>query len=214
MARAPIRAMRRLELEKAAYAAVNELGVRGFALEEIARHAGTAKGTIHHYFLSKEDLMEGAARHANREFSQVALSILKAAKSPSGRIWSIISLNLDAEFFQPFLARAYVFVLTNGIRYKGVLRIYEATHARTISNLAFALRQLVKPEDVQPIANTIWTMIEGAWLLQASQDIDIAGPTLRIMADYLKTAVPAFDSSVIQNLDRFPEGSTPSHNRA
>jgi hypothetical protein len=64
------------------------------------------------------------------------------------------------------------------------------------------------------MANTIWTMIEGAWLLQADQDINIAEPTLRIMADYLKTAVPGFDSSVIQNLDRFPEGSTPSHNRA
>jgi TetR/AcrR family transcriptional regulator, transcriptional repressor of bet genes len=199
--------MRRFELEKAAYETITECGLGGFALAEIARHAGTAKGMIHHYFLSKEDLMEGAARHANREFSQVALSVIKAAKSPSERIWSIISLNLDAEFFQPFLTRSYVFVLANGIRYTGVLRIYEATHARTVSNLAFALRQLVTPEDVRPIANTIWTMIEGVWLHQNTQQNEIATSTLRIMADYLKTAVPGFDSSVMRAAHQFPERS-------
>jgi AcrR family transcriptional regulator len=87
MARVRISAMRRLELEKAAYAAVNELGFRGFALEEVAKHAGAAKGTIHHYFLSKEDLMQSAARYANREFSKIALQMIKGAKSPSERIW-------------------------------------------------------------------------------------------------------------------------------
>src|SRR5215208_5675471 len=214
MPRAPIKTIRRLELEKAAYAAVNELGFRGFALQEVAKRAGAAKGIIHHYFLSKEDLMEGAARYANREFAQAALRIIKVAKSPSERLWGIIALNLDAEFFNRMTTRAYVFVLTFGIRYKGLLRIYEVRHARTVANLAFALRQLANPEDVRPIANAIWTMIEGAWLLQANQDIDIDKPTIRILADYLKTAVPGFDSSVIQNLDRFPEDSTPSHNRA
>src|SRR5215207_2382702 len=204
MARLSVRAIRRMEMEKAAYDTINELAINGFALAAIARHAGVAKGIIHHYFLSKEDLMEGAARYANRGFSQAALRIIKAANSPSERIWSIIALNLHAEFFHQMTIRAYVFVLTCGIRYNGVLRIYEVTHARTISNLAFGLRQLVKPEDVQPIANTIWTMIEGAWLLQASQDKNIATPTLRILADYLKTAVPGFDSSVIRNIDVFP----------
>jgi hypothetical protein len=105
------------------------------------------------------------------------------------------------------ISRAYVFALTIGIRYKGVLRIYDATHARTISNLAFALRQLVKPEDVVPMAHTIWAIMEGAWLLQATQDKNIAQPMLRILADYLKTAVPGFDSSVIRNIDGFPERS-------
>lgn len=213
MARVPIRAMRRLELEKAAYDAINARGSRGLALEEVARQAGTAKGTIHHYFLNKEDLMESAARYANREFSQIALQMIKTAKSPSERIWSIITLNLDARFFQPFLAQAYVLVLASGIRYNGVLRIYGATHARTISNLAFALRPLVRPENVKPIATTIWTMIEGAWLLQATREKEIATTTLRILADYLKTAVPGFDRSVIRILDHFPEGPAPSNNR-
>jgi TetR/AcrR family transcriptional repressor of bet genes len=213
MARVPIRAMRRLELEKAAYDAFCELGSRGFALEEVARQAGTVKGTIHHYFLSKEDLMESAARHANREFSRIALQMIKAAKSPSERLWSIISLNLDARYFQPKLSRAYALVLASGIRYKRVLRIFDATYARNISNLAFALRALVSPENVKPIANTIWTIIEGAWLLQATRKENIAGATLAAIAEYLKQTVPTFDSSVIRNLDHFPEGPTPSHNR-
>jgi TetR/AcrR family transcriptional regulator, transcriptional repressor of bet genes len=204
MPRAPIKNMRRLELQKAAYAAVNELGFRGFALEEVAKHVGAAKGIIHHYFKDKEDLMESVARYATRDLTLTVLQMIKAAKSPSERIWSIIAVNLDAEFFQPYLVRIYLFILTSGTRYNSVLRVYDITHGRTISNLAFALRQLVKPEDVQPISNTIWIMIEGAWLLQADQDKNIAEPTLRILADYLKTAVPEFDSSVIQNLDFSP----------
>jgi hypothetical protein len=97
--------------------------------------------------------------------------------------------------------------------YKGVLRIYDATHARTISNIAFALRSIAKREDVKPIANTIWTMIEGAWLIQATRKDNIAGAALAQLADYLRRAVPGFDSSVVQNLDHFPEGPTPSNNR-
>jgi TetR/AcrR family transcriptional repressor of bet genes len=212
MARAPIRAMRRLELEKAAYAAVNELGVRGFALEEVAKHAGTAKGTIHHYFQSKQDLIVSAARCANREFSEAARRIIKAAKSPSESLWGIILLNTDAEFFQPILARTDILVLACGIRYKDVLRIYDANHARIVSNLAFALRQLVKPEDVRPIADTIMAIIDGAWVLQATQAEEIATSTRRTLADYLKIAVPGFDSSVIQLRDRCPRSSPTNEN--
>jgi TetR/AcrR family transcriptional regulator, transcriptional repressor of bet genes len=205
--------MRRQELEKAAYDAISARGFRGLVLEEVARQARTAKGTIHHYFINKEDLVESAARYANREFALIALQVIKAAKSPSERLWSIIALNLDARFFQPFLARAYALMLASGTRYKGVLRIFDATHARNISNLAFALRKLAAPEDARPIAYTIWTMIEGAWLLQATREGNIAGATLVLLADYLNRTVPAFDSSVIRNLDHFPEGPTPSNNR-
>jgi TetR/AcrR family transcriptional repressor of bet genes len=213
MARISVSAMRRQELEKAAYDAINARGSHGLALQEVARQAGTVKGTIHHYFRNKEDLMESAARYANREFSQIALESIKAAKSSSERLWSILALNLSPQFFQPFLTRAYVVILANGIRYKGVLRIYDATHARTISNIAFALRPIAKREDVKPIANTIWTMIEGAWLIQATRKDNIAGAALAQLADYLRRAVPGFDSSVVQNLDHFPEGPTPSNNR-
>jgi TetR/AcrR family transcriptional regulator, transcriptional repressor of bet genes len=198
MARLPVREIRRMELEKAAYLCITKRGVKGFNLDAVAKQAGTAKGTIHHYFLNKEELFEGVARYGNREFGQTAIALIKAARSPSDRVWSIISLYFDDKLFHPTISRAYVFALTIGIRYKRVLRIYDATHARTISNLAFALRQLVKPEDVRPMANTIWAIMEGAWLLQATEDRNIAKPTLRILAGYLKTAVPGFDSSVIQ----------------
>ena len=211
MARVPIRALRRLELEHAVYGAVKRCGVRGFALEEVAKHAGTAKGAIHHYFRSKQDLIESAARCANREFSQAARRIIKAAKSPSESLWGIIALNMDPEFFQPILARTDILVLAYGIRYEGVLRIYNANHARIVSNLIIALRRLVKPEDVRPIADTIIAIVDGAWVLQAVQDKEIATATLRTLADYLKTAIPSFDSSVIQLRDRCPQ-SSPTEN--
>ena len=212
MVRVPIRALRRLELEQAVYEAVKERGVRGFALKEVAKHARTAKGAIHHYFQSKQGLIESAARCANREFSQAARRIIKAAKSPSESLWGIIALNLDAEFFQPILARTDILVLAYGIRYEGVLRIYNANHARIGSNLTIALRQLVKPEDVRPVGDTIIAIVDGAWVLQATQEEEIATSTLCTLADYLKTAVPSFDSSVIQLRDRCPQSRRTNEN--
>jgi TetR/AcrR family transcriptional regulator, transcriptional repressor of bet genes len=213
MARVPISATRRLELVQAAYDAVKKSGFRGYALEEVARQAGTAKGTIHHYFLNKEELIDEVVRYVNRDLSQAILDMIKAAKSPSERLWSIIWVNLSEEYFSPIIARSYTVGTAIAIRYPHLLRIYDAIQVRTISNLAFALRQLARPEDVRPIASTIWTMIEGAWLLQATQEEKIATYTLRILADYLQNTVPGFDSSIVQALDRLPEGPAPSHNR-
>jgi TetR/AcrR family transcriptional regulator, transcriptional repressor of bet genes len=213
MARIPISRIRRLELEKAVWDAVKEKGFRGLGLEEVAKHAGTAKGTIHHYFNNKAELMESTARYANREFSQTALRMIKAASSASERLWSILALNLDSEFARPEIVRLNVLVLANGIQYPSLLRIYEATHERSISNISFALRSLARREDVKSIANNIWTIIEGAWVLQATREEGIGSATLSLLADYLKNTVPDFDSSVVQNLDHFPEGPTPSNNR-
>ncbi|HKG74580.1 MAG TPA: TetR/AcrR family transcriptional regulator, partial [Aestuariivirgaceae bacterium] len=124
-----------MELEKAAYLCITERGVKGFNLGAVAEQAGTAKGTIHHYFLNKEELFEGVVRYGNREFGQTAITLIKAARSPCDRVWSIISLYFDDKFFQPMISRAYVFALTIGIRYEGVLRIYNANHARIASQL-------------------------------------------------------------------------------
>jgi TetR/AcrR family transcriptional repressor of bet genes len=211
MARIPVSAMRRQELIEAAYNSIKESGFRGFALEQVARHAGTVKGTIHHYFRDKEELVDEVVRYANRDFSQTILDMIKAAKSPSERLWSIISLNLSNKYFQPIIARSYAVSTAIAIRYPHLQRTYDATDARTISNIAFALRPIAKPEDVKSIAKTIWTMIEGAWVLQATQDEEIATSTLRILAKYLQNTVPGFDSSLTGALDHFPVGSSPSH---
>src|SRR5688500_2507702 len=107
MARVPISATRRLELVQATYEAVKKSGFRGYALEEVARHAGTAKGTIHHYFLNKEELIDEVVKYVNRDLSNTILEMIKAANTPSERLWSIISVNLSEEYFSPIIARSY-----------------------------------------------------------------------------------------------------------
>ena len=212
MARVLISATRRLELIQATYEAVKKSGFRGFALEEVARQAGTAKGNIHHYFLNKEELFYEVMRYVNRDLSQTILGELKAAKSPSERLWSIISVNLSEEYHSPIIARAYTVGTAIAIRYPHLLRIYDATQVRTISNLAFALRQLVEPEDVRPIAYTIWTMIDGAWLLQATQEEEMFTSTRHILADYMKNTISGFDGSAVRARDHFPAGRALSNN--
>jgi TetR/AcrR family transcriptional repressor of bet genes len=203
MARISIAERRRRELEQAIYDSILENGFSGFSLEKVAKKAGTAKGTIHHYFRSKEELLTAAARQANRLFSETFLRLLKSATSPSEKLWLVVALNLDEEYFQPHFMRTYLLAVANGIRYPSNLHVYEVTHSRGISNLRFVLRSLVEPKQVEPIAHTIWTMIEGAWVLQAARSENIAGPVLAAIADYLKNTVPDFDSSVV-NLSARP----------
>ena len=49
---------RRQELRQAAYEMAGQHGFAALTVAGIAEHAGLTKGNIHHYFDSKEDLIE------------------------------------------------------------------------------------------------------------------------------------------------------------
>lgn len=199
---AAIAKIRRLELERAAYEVINGFGLRGLTVEQVARHAGISKGMVHHYFRDKDELIIAAIRHANRRLSNIVRERTKMSKSPSERIWAIISAQLGPELFQPPFWGAYSLVLEGGIRCQEILRVYSAVSARGHSNIAFALRSLVKPREVEAIAHTIWNLLEGAWLLPVAQPELTRAEIVTTIIEYLKNSVPGFDMSVVKLSDK------------
>src|SRR5688572_17313023 len=93
--------VRRLELQKAAYEVARKQGFHSITVEQIARHAGTSKGIVHHYFKNKKQLIEHAVRYSHLVYRKAIVSRLKKAKTPSERLWSIIDGTFDPDQFGP-----------------------------------------------------------------------------------------------------------------
>ena len=75
------------ELLDAAMAVFAEKGYRNTRLEEIAEAAGVTKGTIYHYFSTKEELLLRAIEHHHeRSFGQLEEELREVAGPPSERI--------------------------------------------------------------------------------------------------------------------------------
>jgi TetR/AcrR family transcriptional repressor of bet genes len=189
-----IGSIRRQELEKAAYETACELGFKAMTLKSVAKHAGVSKGVIHHYFQSKDELINGMERHTNRLYAKIARERLKTARSASERIWAIVESNL-VEGYTPNVVPSYLPVLVAGIHFEKLLRTYNAIDTRGRSNILYALKSL-KATNELATSYTIWSMLEGAWVLSESQSQITRAALLQSIADYLKR-IPGFDISVV-----------------
>ena len=75
------------ELLDAAMAVFAEKGYRNTRLDEIAEAAGVTKGTIYHYFSTKEELLLRAIEHHHeRVFGRLDDELREVAGPPSARI--------------------------------------------------------------------------------------------------------------------------------
>ena len=191
--------LRRHELEKATYEVVDLVGVRQLTIQRVAAHAGVSKGIAHHYFQNKDELLFAAVRYANRIFAKHFLHLLATIRSPTERLWTIIDTQLSEEFLTPNYLRPYLSVLEAGFRNKKIRNIYSITDRRGRSNLAFALRSLMDGQDVQSVAATIWSFIEGAWLVLPGCPGVTRREILSTIREYLVDCVPGFDASIVSN---------------
>ncbi|MEO0241580.1 MAG: TetR/AcrR family transcriptional regulator [candidate division WOR-3 bacterium] len=84
--------------EKILIAARNIFGQKGFyetKMDDIAREAGIAKGTLYLYFKSKEELYECLIKMGLNLIEQAILEILEAPKSFSEKLKEIIAYIID-----------------------------------------------------------------------------------------------------------------------
>jgi TetR/AcrR family transcriptional repressor of bet genes len=173
-------------------------GYHAMTLEHIARHAGTSKGIVHHYFRSKRELLEYTIRHELSLYGKDALERIKRARTPSERLWGIIDANFAAAIFKPENCRPDITIWDERSQFKRLQKIYNIMNKRTRSNISFALRALVTKEELETIANTISNLIEGCWMLAANRPEMTRATALSIFANYLRQSVPRFDMSVVR----------------
>jgi TetR/AcrR family transcriptional repressor of bet genes len=188
-----IKNIRRQELLDAAFKSIRKRGIQATTIASIAEEAGVSKGTIHHYFKDREELIELAVRRIFSMRHEALLRKLKTAKTPSDRLWAVVSVNLDPKYLELGFCRAWISIAaeaTENVRFARLLRLH---HARERSNLVHALRAMDHQPDVNSIALGLKLLFEGArhraGLL--SKKLTPEQETENVLA-YLKACVPKF----------------------
>lgn len=117
----------------AALATFGEQGLAGARLEDIARRAGIAKGTIYLYFPNKEELFREVIRHTIGDRLSVARAAVSAAPSdvPSG------------DLLRRFMTEWWAFLRTP--EYQTVYRLVIGELHRFPDLLAFYAQEAVLP---------------------------------------------------------------------
>lgn len=84
------RARRRLHILRVATELFSDQGYRKTSMDEVARRAGVAKGTVYTYFATKVDLAVAAVALEKREHLGSAREMLDPALSPEQRLRAVI----------------------------------------------------------------------------------------------------------------------------
>src|SRR5687768_16384444 len=103
-----IKDIRRQELLDAAFASIKKRGIQATTIASIAEEARVSRGTIHHYFKDREELIELAVRRIFSMRHEAVLKKLKNANTPSDRLWAVIAVNLDPQYLEQGFCRAWI----------------------------------------------------------------------------------------------------------
>ena len=92
--RPSVEAERRSDALRATWELITEVGYRHVRISDIAARAGTSTGTIHYYFDSKEDLLDGAFRFAVDDAHRRSVQALGTLADPWERFTALIDVHL------------------------------------------------------------------------------------------------------------------------
>lgn len=141
-----------------------EMGFVGTTLAEIGGRAGVSPGLVAHYFGDKNGLLEAAFRFLAGRLGENLLVRLASAEGPRARLQAVIDANLAPEEFDPRTSTVWLAFWGQVLHAPHLGRIQRVYQKRMLSNLRYALRQLVPPADATKLAAMIAAMIDGVWL--------------------------------------------------
>ena len=107
-----IRAIRRVELSRAAFEAVIRYGLRKTTLEKVGDIAGVSKGVVLHHFKDKSALLEAVFRRSNTLLSGSVVELYRYAETPYERLWAIIVANFFETIFNRQVCQAWVSLIS------------------------------------------------------------------------------------------------------
>jgi TetR/AcrR family transcriptional repressor of bet genes len=198
MALVSIHEIRRMELQQAAYKLACQKGFQAITLHTIARQAAVSKGIVHHYFASKQELVEYTLRYAHSIFSKAAIKRLQRARSPSERLWAIVDAYFGPEVFQPEVRKVWLPAIDSMQKHERLARLYEIMDIRVHSNLVQPLKSLVGPTRAQAMARSLSILMDGCWALAVLDPQMTRRLALSIVGSYLQMNVAGFETSVVK----------------
>lgn len=158
--------IRREALVQAAIAEIGAARSLDVSVSQIAKRAGMSSGLAHHYFGSKDQIFQAAAREILRDYKTAILIALRTAKTPRQRVEAIISGSFEDDCFEPAAVTAWMQFYANSHANENVRYLMRIYHQRLRSNLIHGLRPLVGAR-AAGIAETIAAMIDGFYIRQS-----------------------------------------------
>ena len=170
----PISDMRREELAQAALEVFLTHGAEGMTLERVAKVVGSSKGTVLHYYHSKEALLDRVLRDILRVLGHEARRSVGGHPTAQQKLGAQIALCFRPELFTPDYARAWLSVVSKSAETKGLDRYRRLMARRLRSNLRAQLRPLVGATEARPIAESLAALIDGLWLRRAVDPVSLS----------------------------------------
>ena len=192
-----IKDIRRQELLRAAFEIIKRHGLQATTIASIAEEAGASKGIVHHYFEDKQQVIEHAMRYAHTLRRNDLVSRLKKARTPSERLWAVLSIILDEKYLQAGFCKAWISFNAKAFSDKRLARLQRVIHRREWSNLVCPLFPFLSRAEARKTAIGIRALIEGYRFRLGAvppPDFDSRVPVVQVLA-LLRRRVPEFDQS-------------------
>jgi TetR/AcrR family transcriptional repressor of bet genes len=192
MAKKSIKEVRRDELMEAAIELIGDVGLGGTTVAGIASRAGMATGLVNHYFGSKQELLEMALRNLSSLFRRDILDILPANATPRERLRAIIDGSFAPRHFRGAKREAWMQFMMASQSEPRIRELFRLTGARFVSNIRYAVKDLVPKSEIDDVADGIAAMIDGFfWQIAADYDEDDFERARRICWRYIELVVSA-----------------------
>ncbi|MBO3759245.1 transcriptional regulator BetI [Ciceribacter sp. L1K22] len=185
--------LRRKALTDAALRTIGQHGSLGVTMSEIAKEAGVSAALAHHYFGSKEQLLNETIRELLRQLRRDAVEALAGAETPRARLSAVLRVSFAAEQFTPETVAAWLAFYVDAQRSEETRRLLVVYARRLRSNLLSALGRLCPPDDAARIAEGAAAMIDGLYIRQSLRSAPISSTaSVSLVEDYLEAQLKGF----------------------
>lgn len=196
MAKRSIKEMRRDELMDAAIEAIGEFGIVNATVAIIAGKAGMSAGLVNHYFDSKQELLTLTLRSLSNLFRKDILDILPANATPVERLKAIVDGSFAPQHFRGAKRMAWMQFMMTSQNDPAIRQLMRVTGARFVSNIRYAVKDLVPKSEIDDVADGIAAMIDGFfWQIAADYDEDDFERARRICWNYVCLVIPAVSAT-------------------
>jgi TetR/AcrR family transcriptional repressor of bet genes len=156
-----VKDMRRDELMEAAIMVIAKEGLHGVTLSQIAVEAGMSTALVNHYFDSKDDLLEATMRRLSNRYRAEIMKLMPENPTPAQRLRAIIEGSFQPDNLTLASRKAWVQFLVNAMSGGRIFHLFRLTGERVVSNIRFAVKQLVPPSQVDDTVDGIAALIDG-----------------------------------------------------
>lgn len=184
--------VRRKALVNAALRVIGDHGSLSVTMSEIAREAGVSAALAHHYFGSKERLLQETIRSLLRQLRNDTVTALAAARPPREKLSAMIRVSFQADQFAPETIAAWLAFYAEAQRSEETRRFLVIYARRLRSNLIANLRPLCAADDAERIAEGAAAMIDGLYIRQSLRSVPTGiEASIALTEDYITTQLTA-----------------------